>query len=84
MIKTNQQLDMLKGKIKPDGWDAFEKFAETGDADLLPGKYIDSEYGISSKGSKTYVTVTKTAYDYANYLKSSKSTRAFSADDEHG
>ena len=77
LIRQNQQLDMLKGKYKPEGWDAFEKFAASGDASHLPAKYTEKSYGVSAKGSKVYTEISKTAFDYANYLKGSKASRSF-------
>ena len=64
LVRQNQYVDFVKGKL-----DIPElNYMATGNSDFLSDKYVSREYGIMN-GKNTYLKISKTAYDYAAYLK---------------
>lgn len=72
IIPKNRHLDVIKGKYTTDELNALEEYSKTKNASILPEKYTSKEYGISTSkitGKNTYISISKTAYDYGKYLR---------------
>lgn len=48
------------------------KYLRNGDSSALPAKYKTTEYQLYVKGDGTYFNMSKTSYEYYNYLKKNK------------